>query len=210
MAREPIPVRSLLRLTSPDRGFAPFRGRRRSNSPRRARLRVAARGNRPISLWARVPAMGRVPVGLSGILLAGVLCIAPAHAFTLTEDQPIDFGRFIVAHNTGSTSVVLSTAGEINSNGSILVYKDAQAGAYTITGAPPLAALTITITPDPLDLTIVNNRFFRVDNFTVSSSTTDESGELTFTVGATITSDGDGVYNGANYKGHYIVTVTNP
>jgi hypothetical protein len=154
--------------------------------------------------------MGRALINLFGILFAGVWCIAPAHAFTLTEDQPIDFGRFIVAHNTGATSVVLTTAGEINSNGSILVYKDAQAGAYTITGAPPLAALTITITPDPLDLTIANNRFFRVDNFTVSSNTTDNSGELTFTVGATITSDGDGTYNAANYKGHYIVTVTNP
>jgi hypothetical protein len=134
----------------------------------------------------------------------------PAQAFTLAEDQALDFGRFIVVSNSFATSVTLSTNGNINSNGDILVYRDAQAGAYSITGAPPLAALTITVTPDPLDLTIVNNRFFRVDTFTISNSTTDSDGNLTFTIGATITSDGAGTYNSAMYTGNYIVSVTNP
>jgi len=143
-------------------------------------------------------------------IVASFVISSPAHAFTLTEDQALDFGRFIVVSNSSASSVILSPNGNINSNGDILVYKDAQAGSYSITGAPPLAATTITVTPDPLDLTIVNNRFFRADTFTFSNSTTDGDGNMSFNIGATITSDGAGTYNAATYTGGYVVTVTIP
>ncbi len=120
------------------------------------------------------------------------------------------FGRFIVLNNAAPSTVTMDVNGNISSNGDILVFKDTQPGAYSITGAPALATTTITGAPDPVDITIVNNRYFRVSSFTVSNSTTDASGNLSFTVGGTIESDGGGIYNEATYTGYISVTVTIP
>lgn len=133
-----------------------------------------------------------------------------AEAFVLVEDQAMSFGRFIVLDNAATRSVTMDTSGNISSTGDILVYKDAQPGAFSITGANPLASHTITVTPDPFDLTIVNNRYFSIDTFTISNSTSDADGNLSFTIGATIHTDGDGTYNEAVYTGSYTVTVTDP
>lgn len=149
--------------------------------------------------------------GLAVVCLLLFLMANSAEAFVLTETQPMRFGRFMVINNMSPISVTMDVNGNISSNGGdFLVFKDTQPGAYYVTGAPAFATTTITVAPDPVDITIVNNRYFRVSSFTVSNGTTDASGNLAFTVGATIQTDGAGVYNEAFYSGNITVTVTIP
>ncbi len=82
-------------------------------------------------------------------------------------------------------------------------------GEYSVTGAPPNAAYTITL---PMSVNVMGpgGVSFILDNFEVSPSlhTTNASGEDTFYIGARLQTQGGGqVYQDGNYDGAVTVTL---
>lgn len=148
------------------------------------------------------------------ILLALLLCTllfsgSKGYAQTITENQPLDFGRFVITDNSASHQIRLLNSCGFNADPEFVFFIDPQCGNYTVTGHPPNTNLTITVTTTTLanggSATFTTNSTFTRPN----NVRTDALGEATFDVGATLVTDGTGTsfIDGA-HNGTYTITVT--
>jgi len=134
-----------------------------------------------------------------------------AFSQTITIDQPIDFGKFVLVDNAAGRTIELLPGGGFTSDPEYQFFSNPQMGTVTVDGYAPGVSLTVVIT----DTTVANGgsaNFSTSSPFTVPASiTTDGFGEATFDIGATLTSDGsgskpvDGTFNGT-----FTVTVSTP
>lgn len=132
-----------------------------------------------------------------------------SHAQTITQNAPLDFGRFAIVDNAAPRTLQLLSSGSYVADPQYMFLADPQLGNFTVDGYLPGTPLTVTVTAVPL-----NNGGGA--NFVMSSTftnpaviTADGSGEATFDVGATITSDGGGgVHSDGGFTGTYTITVT--
>jgi hypothetical protein len=131
-----------------------------------------------------------------------------ARAQILTENTPLDFGRFVLVDNAATRTIQINAGGGFTADPQYMFFIDPQAGNFTVTGYGAGVPLTVTITPSPL-----NNGGGA--NFTIVSTATDPAaivtdgaGEATFDLVATLDSDGGGLgHNEGGFTGTYTIMV---
>ncbi len=134
-----------------------------------------------------------------------------ARAQTIVEDQQLYFGTIVVADTSSDHDLELLPNGGYNADPGIYVINDPEVGEYTMTGATPSSNWTISFNAgNPLQLQSGANSDFIVDDFTTLPAMlqTDGSGEMSFSVGATLTSQNGGSYNSNNYSGNLQIILT--
>lgn len=132
-----------------------------------------------------------------------------SYAQVITENTPLDFGRFVLVDNAAPRTLQLLPGGGFVADPQYMFLIDPQMGNVTVSGYPPATPLTVTVST-----TALNNGGGA--NFSTSATftnpaviVTDGAGEVTFDVGATLTSDGGGgVHTDGGFTGTYTITVT--
>ena len=146
------------------------------------------------------------------VLLAVVqIGVSSVQAQTITINQPLDFGRFVIVDNAAPRTITLLPGGGFTSDPQYLFFIDPTMGNITVDGYPAFTPLTVTV-----GTTTLNPVGAGTANFTTSSTftnpaviVTDATGSVTFDVGATLSSDGGGaVHTDTNYNGSFTVNVT--
>lgn len=148
------------------------------------------------------------------LVLLLFLCAFPlseAVSQTITENQPLTFGRYVMADNSAPRTIELLPGGGYTADPEYIFFTEPELGNITVDSYPPSTVLTITIGTTNLVRSGGGGAKFSLTNgFTVPAVvTTDGTGSATFDIGATLTSDGTGVtHTDNNYSGTYSVTVT--
>lgn len=144
---------------------------------------------------------------VSALLL--LLLSLNVHAQTITENRPLNFGRFALVDNAAPRTLQLLPSDTYVADPQYMFLIDPQAGNITVSGYPPATPLTVNITT-----TALNNgggaSFTTLSTFTDPAViTTDAFGEATFDIGATLRSDGGGsTHSDGNFNGTYTITIT--
>lgn len=126
----------------------------------------------------------------------------PASA-AITEIQPLDFGEWAVTNNTGFKTIVVNPNGSFSSSpGLINIIHPPQQGIYRVDGLPPFTAVN-SVNVSMLTPLQGGNQPFTMESFQVIyDPTTNASGEVNITLGATAKTTGTGVpYDDAVYNG---------
>jgi len=150
-----------------------------------------------------------VKIFLTLVLLSLTFQGSISHAQTITENQTLDFGRFALVDNAAPRTIQLLPGGGFVADPQYMFLIDPQMGNVTVDGYPPATPLTVTVS------TIALNNGGGA-NFSTSATftnpaviVTDGAGEVTFDVGATLTSDGGGaIHNEGGFTGTYTITIT--
>lgn len=145
------------------------------------------------------------------LLFLAVLSISSAQAQTITINQPLDFGRFVIVDNAAPRTITLMAGGGFAADPQYLFFIDPQMGNVTVDGYPPATPLTVTV-----GTTNLNPVGFGTANFSTSGTftdpaviVTDGTGSVTFDVGAILSSDGGGAtHTDVTYNGLFTVMVT--
>jgi hypothetical protein len=121
----------------------------------------------------------------------------------ITEIQPLDFGQWAITNNTGFKTITVNPNGSFsNSTGLVNIVRPPQQGIYRVDGLPPFTAVaSVNVTMiDPMQ---GGNQDFTLESFqVVYDPTTNSSGEVNITLGATAKTTGTGVpYDDAVYNG---------
>ncbi len=145
-------------------------------------------------------------------LSIGLFCLwgVGANAQTITENQPLSFGKIVLVNNTAARQIELFPSGTYTADPEYIFFTDPQLGNITVDGYPPATPLTVTVGVTNLTAGGSPALFSLSDTFTNPASiTTDGSGSVTFDVGATMKSDGSGSsFSDSLYDGSYTITVT--
>ncbi|MEM9469458.1 MAG: DUF4402 domain-containing protein [Pseudomonadota bacterium] len=156
--------------------------------------------------------MTRLPSSVNKLILISLLCIGSfgqASAQVITQNTPLDFGRFAIVDNGAPRTLQLLPGGGYTADPQYLFISPPQLGNFTVTGYGAGVPLTVTVST-----TTLNNGGGA--NFSTSSTftnpgviVTDGAGEVTFDIGATLTSDGGGsTHVDGGFSGTYTITVT--
>ncbi len=139
-----------------------------------------------------------------------ILFALPANAQTVTIDQPLDFGTFVIADNATPRTIAFNAGGSYTADPEYIFFTTPEFGEVTVTGYPALTTLTVTIGTTNMTDCCAGPNFSMSTGFTRPSVvTTDASGEATFEIGATMSSNGDGsTYVDGTFDGTFSVTVT--
>ena len=158
-------------------------------------------------------------VFISLILL--MLCAPCARAQEMTEIHHLDFGEFGLGDNTHPATIVIppDDSGDATySDGIVPGTRPARSGEYDLTGLPhniilhtgvdmPIAPEGGVVVDNSSNLSKPGEPSFTVDHFTTNSPETDNSGEATLFIGATLTTSGNGsLYHDGDYDGTLDVT----
>ena len=151
---------------------------------------------------------------LAGLSFAAI-SITPGWAeIVLSQDAPIQFGKFLVRDNSAVGSLSVPPSGGITASSEFLVLEAGQPGRFTITGLDPDQVVTIAGSAAPL-FGAVNSKgdtFFRVSQFlTPPLLQADGTGQLVFDMGATLQTSGSGVqYIDDRYTAQIVLSVVLP
>ena len=129
-------------------------------------------------------------------------------AQVITQNQPLDFGRFVIVDNAAVRTLEIRTDCMASPDPEFMLITDVQCGNYTVSGYPPFTPLTVTFVDTNLNNGPVP--FTLTSLATVPTSiTTDATGEVTFNVRAQLRSDGTGgSYIDGAYSGNFTIIVT--
>jgi hypothetical protein len=132
-------------------------------------------------------------------LFAIFLCVAqPAHAqLTVTEDTPMSFGTFVIRNlNVVGTVTVNPQNNQTSANTNIILLSNGQRGEFSITGGPASTNFTVTVTSSGLTFGGGGGTALTIGSIEVRpvNLKTNGAGVANFTVGATLSSAGDGSF----------------
>ena len=125
-------------------------------------------------------------------LLCFVCSVSSVCAQTISTTQALSFGEAVLTDNSAPRVIDLRRNGNVMEDPEYIFIVNPQVGIYQITGGVPNRRLdTVTMTVD--QQVIGGGRQFTIDNFDIQSpNRLDGAGEGTITVGARLTSSGDG------------------
>ena len=131
----------------------------------------------------------------------------------IIENRALSFGTFGLRDNAGVYTYVLSPLGAITADFEIVVIDDGLPGDYTVSGFPVTTALTFNVLgSSPLTLGGTGSRVpFPISNFTINPNpiTTDGAGNASFTLGATLSTDGLGtMYSDGVFSDSVLIVVS--
>lgn len=106
----------------------------------------------------------------------------PAHAQTVTIEENLSFGRFVMLDFTDVAEITINTNGSVTKSTDILFIDQPQRGEYLITGAPANTSYTVTVPQEDILVGAQPAGNFLLDNITVAPETlvTDAQGQDTF------------------------------
>ncbi len=142
------------------------------------------------------------------LTIAFLLLSLPAMA-AVTVTQPLTFGEFALTDNSAPRSMSISALGVLSKDTQFVTIIPPQEAIVDVSGFPTKTNLIINITFN--NLTSVDGG----DSFTISTPNirpnnpkTDNAGEITLRIGATLTtSGGGGFYPDSTYNGLMTVSV---
>jgi len=142
-----------------------------------------------------------------------------AFAYDITEIHHLDFGTFAITNNTAPHAMVVPYDGSpATYDPEIIPNTDPQRGEYALENLPPNVTFYVGVqVPNPGDggVTMDNPTAvsgstgpgLTVSNFTASDVTTDNNGDATLYIGATLTTSGNGaMYATDTFNGSYDIT----
>lgn len=156
------------------------------------------------------PSRFRAQAVIFSVFCACVLAINSIQAQAdSAEITPLSFGRFVVANNGSVSTLRVRHDGRAQVvSGSIYPIEFGTAGEYYLSGYPAFTPLTISISGFDLS-TDGPTEEFTISDFTFEDVTTDENGEATLIVGATISTSGNGnSYVNSTYDATINITIT--
>lgn len=136
-----------------------------------------------------------------------MLVTAPALA-AVTITQPITFGEFVLRNNTAVRQMTINAKNQLTQDAAFITLVAPQRGSVNVSGFPTKTNLIINVTFNTLSSG--SGDVFTVNNAVTfpTSVKTDNFGNASFFVGATLnTSGGGGFYPNATYNGLMTVSV---
>ena len=140
-------------------------------------------------------------------LLSFLIFTLPAQA-AITITHPLSFGEFALRNNTAVRRMTISAKGVLTKDAAFVTLVPPQRATVNVSGFPTKTNLIINVTFNSLSsgsgdlFTVVTPTIFPTNN------KTDNSGNASFFVGATLrTSGGGGFYPNNTYNGLMTVTV---
>lgn len=144
-------------------------------------------------------------------LIIAAICVLSgslAGAQTVTVDQPLSFGKFVIADFSLQANVTIQDNGGFSTNANTYLIEDPARGEYTITGADPSVVYSITV---PLSVVLTGpGGGFTLDNIVVGPTTlmTDGVGQGEFRLSGRLVSSGGGVsYGDGVYDDTFNITL---
>lgn len=138
--------------------------------------------------------------------------VLSARAQTLSELQPLRFGRIVMHNNSSPRDLRLLPSGSYSADSGYYILDIApQLGTYRVEGEAENAIMDVvmSLTGNINPLSGGSAYFTLVDFFTVPATVvTDGDGNATFQVGATLRSNGSGFFSNSNYLGSLTISVT--
>ncbi len=124
-----------------------------------------------------------------------------AHA-DIIEIQPFDFGEWAITNNTALNYVTVSPNGSVSHSPSLInINNTPEQGIYRVDGLPPFSTIN-SINVTMLTPLSGGNQNLTMDNFQVTFTPVNSSGETTINLGATARTNGSGMsYDDAVYTG---------
>jgi hypothetical protein len=123
---------------------------------------------------------------------------------TITTNQALNFGTFVVGNFNSVLTVTILDNGSTTTSGGISILSAPTRGEYTLDAGVASAGTVYTITPSAsVNLTGPGNTLV-VDNFTITPAVLqfDGSGMDDINIGARLSTPGDGNgFNGGSYSG---------
>lgn len=119
---------------------------------------------------------------------------AVGQSFTFTREVDLYFGELAITSNASVSSTTIRRNGTTSNTGTIFVIAVGNPGEYTISGATPFVALNLSI-PLPVDssATFPGTQQLRLSAVDMPSVVTpNTSGEVTFKIGGTLQTSGNG------------------
>ncbi len=143
-----------------------------------------------------------------------------AHAAEMTQVQALFFGQFAYVDNSVARSIVINPDDTVLYDDNILEGNiPAHRGEYELKDFPPNTILHtgVAIANPPTDggvtlnnssgMTLSGSETMTVSNFTTNNPQTDENGDATLYIGATMTTSGNNQkYDTGSYTGTYDIT----
>jgi len=152
-------------------------------------------------------------LSLFSLVLGGIALVtfhtSHAYAQIITIDSPLDYGEFVLRDNNNVNTIVINTDGTYTSSPDYIFFRDPQMGEVSLTNFTPLTTLNVNIGVTSLTAAGGTANFLTVSPFTTPSViTTDVNGDVSFEVGATLSSSGSGVlHSDGTYDGIFNVTI---
>jgi hypothetical protein len=117
-----------------------------------------------------------------------------AQTFTFTREVDLYFGDLAITSNTSVSSTTITRNGSISNTGNIFVISQGTPGEYTISDTTPFVALNLSITlPVDSSASFPGTEQLRLSAVDMPSQVTpDSSGSVTFRIGGTIETSGNG------------------
>jgi len=123
----------------------------------------------------------------------------------MTEINPLFMGKIAVVDNSVPGSIRIYPNGQYLVDNNFVVLEEGTPGNYLFDGLPASTNIQLSVQTAGSDMQYAvqtSSAVFQLDPFLEQSSqTTNEQGELTIKLGATLTSSGDGIYlDGVYFK----------
>jgi len=115
-------------------------------------------------------------------------------SFTFTREVDLHFGELAITSNASVSSTTIRRNGTTSNTGTIFVIANGTPGEYTISGATPFVALNLSITlPVDSSAAFSGTEQLRLSAVDMPSVVTPNSnGEVTFKIGGTLQTSGNG------------------
>lgn len=139
---------------------------------------------------------------LAVLFLCGAISPSATRA-AIIENQPLNFGVWAITTNTGTKFITVNTNGSFSSSaGLVNISTPPTQGIYTVDTLPPFTAIN-SVTASMLLPMTGGNQPFTLDTFQIIyDPTTNASGEISITLGASAKTTGSSVpYDDAVYSG---------
>lgn len=138
---------------------------------------------------------------------------SPVTAYTLNELDPFSFGKLAITRNDLTYNATLSRSGSYNLPPQIMMIEIGQPGRFLLSGYPQSTPLTFSVPITPLHATdgSVGPELLFSQVSQQSPINTDQKGELLFSLGATLATNGNGTaYPDGTYAGNAFLRVEFP
>lgn len=127
-------------------------------------------------------------------LLAFFCWSAIAQSFIFTPEVKLHFGELVITSNASKSSTTIKRNGATTSSGHIFIINQGTPGEYTISDAAPFVALNLSIdVPVDSSAPFPGTEQLRLSAVDMPSQVIpDSTGSVTFRIGATIETSGNG------------------
>lgn len=134
-----------------------------------------------------------------------------AFSFDFITDNELSFGLLAIPKNNNISSVIVTRSGRTSSTGSIFILEPGTPGEHTITGLAPYTYVNLSVSTPVEPIDTYSGPTLRITAIEMQSAgNANANGELSFFMGATLSTSGDGnaYLSGATYNFRIPIEIT--